>query len=49
MIKTKGIPDMSDRPRKTPARVIATRIICGLLALLMLGGVAYTAIVFILS
>ncbi len=34
---------------KTPKRVIMTRIICAILALLMVGGILYSAIIFILN
>lgn len=33
---------------KTPTRIIATRIICAILALLMIGSIAYSAIYFLL-
>ena len=45
----KGIRKMSEHRKKTPKRVIAVRIICGLLALLMMSGVAYSAILFLIS
>lgn len=40
---------MSEHRKKTPKRVIAVRIICGFLALLMMAGVAYSAISFIFA
>lgn len=49
MIYRKEPNQMSERRKRTPKRVIAIRIICGFLALLMIGGVAYSAISFLIS